>query len=344
MKKAASAGVFKAPRYFSIEQTTPMQKAASAPTTKAKPKFDTANIDVSTKSATYNRICEVGNNCEALFNKLASDESIAANNLTKSLAEFRYEMNRATEMQRKEAAELICACYGEFGHNLLERFNMMPGVRKVASTTSTKYKGTPRMPHNDLYDSVRQVRKANQLYKRASMLKQKAIADMMTPVRDIMDVCLLRKNADGSMAAGALMGSIASNIPKALDIEDISSSKAREKLRTPKLQNALRELEMKRVFYDIMADKYISGFPVPDVLNAFNESVASLPITEQGRIGAHGPLLRSWVTSRLSRGNVPSEADAERILRATEALDRLKYYEDSLHPTGKQDNKMMVGA
>jgi hypothetical protein len=220
----------------------------------------------------------------------------------------------------------------------------MPGVRKVASAEVIKYKGTPRLPHSDLFDAVKKVKHADSMYKRASMLKNKAIADIMTPLCDIMDGCLLRKNAAAEgMAAGAILGNVINNTADALDIDKVPSHKAREKLRTPKLQNAIRELEMKRVFYDMLSDNYISGFPVPDVLTAFNESVASLPVTEQGRIGAHGPLLRSWVTSRLSRGNVPSEADAERILRATEALDRLKYFEDSLHPTGKQDNKT-VGA
>ena len=345
MKKTASAGVFTAPRYFTVESEAPMQKTASDPVVQSKPKYDTSNIDVSTKTATYNRVCEVGTACEGLFNKLASDESVAGNKLMSALAAFRNEMLKASPAQRKEAASLICAHYGQFGDELLQRFNATPGVTKVASDKTITYKGTPRLPHNDLYDAARAVREANQLYKRASMLKCKAIADMMTPFRDIMDVCLLRKNAStASLAAGALMGNIMKAAPYALDIKDVDSAKARMKLRTPKLQNALRELEMKRVFYDMMADSYISGFPVPDVLNAFNESVASLPITEQGRIGAHGPLIRSWVTSRLSRGNVPSEADAERILRATEALDRLKYFEDSLNPTGKQDQKAVVGA
>lgn len=344
MKKTASAGVFTAPRYFTVESEAPMQKTASDPVVQSKPKYDTSNIDVSTKTATYNRVCEVGTACEGLFNKLASDESVAGNKLMSALAAFRNEMLKASPAQRKEAASLICAHYGQFGDELLQRFNATPGVTKVASDKTITYKGTPRLPHNDLYDATRAVREANQLYKRASMLKCKAIADMMTPFRDIMDVCLLRKNAATGVASGAVIGSLVASAPEALDVEKKPRQSLREELRSPKLQNALRELEMKRVFYDLMSDSYISGFPVPDVLKAFNESVASLPVPLQGRIGTQGPLIRSWVTSMLSRGNVPSEADAERILRATEALDRLKYYEDSLHPYGGMENKAVVGA
>lgn len=345
MKKTASAGVFVAPRYFKLEE--PMKKAASAETSTivAKPKFDTASIDVSTKNALYNRVCTLSTDCESLFNKLASDESIAESNFRKALNTFKHAMANATNGQRKEAASLICSCFGTFGRSLMERFNATAGINKVASVDVVQYKGTPRLPHNALFDAVRDVRDANALYKRASMLKEKAVRDMLAPIYDIACGHNLQKLANaGSIAAGALLNNLARNAGSALDMKDVSSSKAREKLRTPRLQNALRELEMKRVFYDIMADNYISGFPVPDVLNAFNDSVAALPVPEQGRVGIHGPLLRSWVTSRLSRGNVPSEADAERILRATEALDRLKYYEDSLHPAGGNDAKESVGA
>lgn len=336
VKKIASAGVFVAPRYFKIEQSTPIQKTASAPNTVKKAKFDTSTINVSTKTALYNRVCEIAPSCEGLFNKLASDESIAADKLSKALSEFKYAMNNASEMQRKEAASLLPAYYGVFGVNLLKRFNETPGVRKVASAEAPAFKGAVRLPNTDLFDAARKVRNANSLYKRASVLKTKAIDDMLGSFCKIIDTCLMEKKAAGggvaSFLAGTAWDNIIDNTPEALDAEGLSNADARQKLKSPELQHELRALELKRTFYDMMSDPYIAGFPVDNVLSAFNSAVSMLPVTEQGRIGAHMPLLRSWVTDSLSKGNVPSAADAEKVLRATEALEKLKVYEDDLHP------------
>ena len=89
-----------------------------------------------------------------------------------------------------------------------------------------------------------------------------------------------------------------------------------DKILNNNVRNMLRELEVRRNFYEVYADDYISTFPVDDVRTAYNVAIQKLPERMRRHPSSATQLVRGWVTKMLSRGNVTSAEDAEDVMNA----------------------------
>lgn len=327
LMKAASATPRFKPLFTREEQqdTAPMQKAASAPVQKQASVIEDNRPEWQLRAELDSELRKWGD----LLIKLASKEANAGTALSRALDRYQSVMTVQPAAFRKEAAAVISTAYGAFGDSLIARFNEARPMFKVASYKKLPHKGSIKVPRHEVYEHVALVKQANSQMLRATNIKERALQDVLGCLKSMnFDVLRKQAGAGGILASSMMLNTLGNQMPDAFGVRDGDNEKVRENLKSAQLRNNLRELETKRVFYDALEDDYISSFPLEDIVKAYNASLQSLPPTEQQRPGWNKQLLVSRMTERLGRGNIPSAADEEKILRAAEALSRQQRYTD----------------
>lgn len=324
LKSASAVSRFK-PVFKKEEQPAQIKKVAAAPVQKQASAPADTRPNWQLRAELDSELRRWGD----LLIKLASKEENAGTRLARAMDQYQSVMTVQPAAFRKEAAAMISAVHGVFGDELIQRFNTARPMFKVASYTRLPHKGSVKAPRHEVYEHAALVKQANDSVLHATAIKQQALRDVLGCLKS-MDMTTLRKDAaaGGLIAGSMLLNTIGNQMPEAFGVRDGDTDKLRESLNSEQLRNNLRELETKRTFYDMLEDSYIASFPLPDIVKAYNASLQSLPVTEQQRPGMNKQLLISRMTERLGRGNVPSAADEEKILRATEALSKQQRYTD----------------
>ena len=187
-----------------------------------------------------------------------------------------------------------------------------------------KYASAPKMPKGGVYDQLEDVAiKSFVRTNREKLLKTACAEFAQTAVKLAgaynLQKYTLRKKADG-IASRIVGTAIGTALPEVLGLHGGLSAKNYEDIMNPNVRNVLRELEMKRNFFEVYDDDYISTFPIEQVQTAYNSAIQKLPDKLKKHPSTATQLIRSWVTKQLSHGGVTSAEDAEDVMKAAESM------------------------
>lgn len=250
-----------------------------------------------------------------LFHKLASafaDARMAKANALDTLAR---EASHMSKEARAEVSSIGSAYYKEFFNEASELFKTDLPLRKFAST--------PQIPNTPVFDKLEDFAEKSYICDNYQELIKTAAADICNNVRRLAGAYrifrLMEKKAAGmnDMLTGALAGTV---LPEAFGLSAGSKKDIYNELRNPNVENVLRELEMKRNFYEVYADDYISSFPLEQVQDAYNAAIQKLPDKLKSHPSSATQLIRSWVTKTLSHGGVVSAEDAADVMEAADKM------------------------
>lgn len=187
-----------------------------------------------------------------------------------------------------------------------------------------KYASDPKMPEGGVYDQIQDVAHKAFIADCRTNLVKTACASFAESAEKLAGAYNLqrlgmRKQADGILdrATGNALGAA---LPEVLGLQDGDRAKNYDKLMNANVSNILRELEMKRNFFEVYDDDYISTFPLTQVQIAYNAAIQKLPDKLKKHPSSATQLIRSWVTKQLSHGGVTSAEDAEDVMKAAESM------------------------
>lgn len=309
VKKVANKSMRPTFTHIEPKATTTLKKAASAGVVDPAEFID---IDPSIRNMSLT-ICNTLNGAVYVINKIAtgidiarSEYCVAVDNLNRTIA----------GMPKQAAADLGSLATAKYGALL---HDVQWGCKELK-----KYASAPKMPEGGIYDRVSDVaQKSFVLDSRKELLKQ-ACADFAKAAVDLAGAYNLqrysmRKKADG-LSSRIIGTAIGSALPDVLGLKGGISASNYEELMNPNVRNVLRELELKRNFFEVYDDDYISTFPLEQVQAAYNMAIQKLPDKMKKHPSSATQLIRSWVTKQLSHGGVTSAEDAADVLQAAESL------------------------
>lgn len=305
LKKAAS---FK-PLFYSNEQpaeAVKMQKVAST--------FDpVAEIKLNINP----EILELGiigqlDRHEDTINKLAFGIEHAKYHTAQA---FENVSRMASHMSKQAKADTLAVCSAHYA-------SMM--TNELANLFATdlplrKFAAAPQLPDNDICSAINDYMGCKMVEGcREAMLKE-ASAITVDLLRKLAGAYTLQKKAS-VLSAGAAQLLRSPGFNKTLGLSDDGTAELLDQTITPNLRNVLSELELKRSFFDILNDDYISTFPIEQVQEAFNAAMQKLPPNARQTPSLHTAVLRGWVSKYLSHGGTASAEDTEDVLKASRYL------------------------
>lgn len=308
MKKLASLK----PRFYetpkAAEKPIEMKKTASA--------FNPADcIELDTRPGFENiTICNVLDHQEDVLTKLAFAIDQADLAEQKALDKLERKISHLSKEAKASIASIGAAHYGELFKDIAPMFGEV-SLKKFASA--------PKLPEEEIYKLMDDCVERAYIKDNYKGLLKAACADVCDNLRKLAGAYNLarlsmRKRASVvDMATGLVGGTV---LPEALGLKDENKAKAYSSIMNQNVGNLLRELEMKRNFYEIYNDDYISTFPIHQVQDAYNAAIQKLPEKLKRHPSSATQLIRSWVTKTLSHGGITSAADAADVLEAASKL------------------------
>lgn len=308
VKKTAGAKLKPSFRHIEPKAQTTLKKAASA--VEVNP-ADYIEIDPSVRNmglTIYNAL----NNAAATVRKIATGVDIARSRYCVALDNVSRVIAGMPKKASAEAHGIVDATYG----TLVKDINWQEHELK-------KYASTPKMPSGGVYDQIEDVAiKSFVCGNRESLLKV-ACADFARTAVKLAGAYNLQKYSMRKQAgvASTMLGTAMGNtLPGVLGLTSGEKDKLYSELMNQNVQNTLRELELKRNFFEVYDDDYISTFPIEQVQDAYNAAVQKLPEKLKKHPSSATQLIRSWVTKQLSHGGVTSAEDAEDVMKAAESM------------------------
>ena len=211
-----------------------------------------------------------------------------------------------------EAGSIATTKYGSLLHDL-----------QWGDQPLKKYASSPMMPEGGVYDQISDVAQKAFVHESRKNLLKVACAEFAQTANRLagaynLQKYSLRKQAGFvSTMAGTAVGNAA---PGIFGLTSGEKDKLYNELMNTNVQNTLRELELKRNFFEVYDDDYISTFPIEQVQDAYNAAVQKLPEKLKKHPSSATQLIRSWVTKQLSHGGVTSAEDAEDVFKAAESM------------------------
>lgn len=324
IQKSASAAFsfsYSKPTQLPIE---PLRKVASASTeTIKRGYFDADRSELLAQVPSYVR--SVSAECEDALLKAASAANVAEQKLVDALELFSATLVTLPADLRKEAAAQVCAGGSKIGRSVISCYNDVKELHKVASEDCfTRYKGSARITDPDVARAFDMVKEANSDLRDARAY-QEIVTDQVA--KETAGLLTLIKEAAGmeSMVGAATIARSAGDIPSFLGMEEEAPEKIRRKVYTSKVINRQLQHSAERMFINLIMDKNIAKYPMPEIVRAYNLSLAKLPVNMRlTPVTAHAALIKSDVISNLAEGSVPSKADTDKIVNILGAYNRLR--------------------
>ena len=309
VKKTAGAKLKPSFRHIESKAQTTLKKAASAV---AGNPADYIEIDPSVRNMSltiYNAL----NNAATTVQKIATGVDIARSRYCTALDNA----NRVIAGMPKEAAEevhgIIDANYGTLTKDIEWQDH---GLKKYASA--------PKMPGGGVYDQIEDVAIKSFVCGNRENLLKTACADFARTAVKLTGAYNLQKYAMQKKADGILERASGNALGEAfvstIGVRGGDRYKLYDEVMNANLKNILRELEVKRNFFEVYNDDYISTFPISQVQAAYNMAIQKLPEKLKKHPSSATQLIRSWVTKQLSHGGVTSAEDAEDVMKAAESM------------------------
>lgn len=297
------------PRFYkeaSAKKEAPMQKTASA-----ESPFNPADcIELSDNPAMLEvDIVNTLDHQRDLIHKLAFRVDDAQTDMIMGVEPISRELGHLSKKASQEVGEIAKSYYGTFFDAIADLFPVNDGLPKYASA--------PRVPNTPVFEKIANYMKKTVIYNNRKNLLKVAGEDIAGCLKKLAGAYRLYKIQKRAGIADTALGvSLAPALRESLGLEGGDKAKVYNKLLNKNVQNALRELETRRNFYEVYADDYISTFPIDDVRTAYNVAIQKLPQRMRKHPSSATQLVRSWVTKMLSRGNVTSAEDADDVLTA----------------------------
>ena len=308
--KAAVAPYFK-PRFYK-QANSPMSKTASAKKVAAAPEpcnpADYIELSSNPLMLEIDAV-NVLDHQRDLIQKLAFGVEDAKTALCTALDPIERELGHLSKTASREVAEMAASYYGAYFDGIKDMFPPVGNLRKYASA--------PKLPDTPIFQKIANyMEKAVILELRKDLFKT-ASADIVDCLKKLAGAYNLRKLKLRKEAGGITTTAVlAPAVIDAFKLADGDKAAVYDKILNNNVRNMLRELEVRRNFYEVYADDYISTFPVDDVRTAYNVAIQKLPERMRRHPSSATQLVRGWVTKMLSRGNVTSAEDAEDVMNA----------------------------
>lgn len=309
MKKYASFS----PRFTeNTPVTTGLPKAASASEMRNPAEY--LELDMR-KPMIPITISNVLNHQGELINKLAFAVDRAKLEKARALEDLTREASHMDKIAKHEVSSIGSAYYKDLFAEAADIFKTDMPLRKFAAA--------PQCPDTPAFNKLETFVEKSYIVDNYQQLLKTAAADMCGNLRKLANAyrlyTLIEKRAGGlnDLVTGAVAGSV---LPEAFGLKHETKADIYDSLRTPSVDNVLRELEMKRNFYEVYADDYISSFPLEQVQDAYNAAIQKLPDKLKAHPSSATQLIRSWVTKTLSHGGVVSAEDAADVMEAADKL------------------------
>lgn len=342
LRKAASAVGLAPVRFESCASKSGMAKAASASSTKPHKENITSAPTVLTDAQVKKVIHANLNGFEGCILKYASTGNRLAREFETAKSTFVRKMASESSDSRKKAAEILYAHFGDTGSALVDAFNNAEPLKKIASYSKTKYKGSVSLPVSDLYKTASALVEANENLKEHTD-KTMLLLDMtLDYVRDVSKARKLSKEAAAITPVSLLGTQIGTEMlkgtPELLDLDDPDEAKLRKAIYTTEFKNRLKEHSLRRAFMDMLLDPSIQKYPLDKILNAYNMSLKEVPLNlrelpDTANLG----LLKSRTLALLGRGGVPSAGDADTIMNIQKSFGRIDPETLITKTTGNED-------
>ena len=221
-------------------------------------------------------------------------------------------------LSKKAAGEAVSICSAHYGKLFDDIRGLFPKDLPLV-----KFASDPMLPDTPIFQKIANCMEKQYVYENTKKLLKEAAADLTRTLRKLAGEYNLARYAikkEAGVTTTMMGAALAPSLREALKLDAGEKSKLYEKVLNQNVQNTLRELELKRNFYEVYADDYISTFPVSDVQVAYNNAVQKLPESLRKHPSSATQLVRSWVIKMLSRGSVTSAEDAEDVLQAADKL------------------------
>lgn len=322
-KSASAAFSFSAATPVPLEDLT-MRKSASASSCEPAPGyFSVDRSELISQAPGYVRT--VSAECEAALLKAASDANMAEQKLVDALELFAVSLSTLPADIRKEAAAQVCASGSELGRQVVACFNDVKPIQKVASGECFhRYKGSARITDPHVARAFEQVKKANSDLRDARAVQEVVTAQIADEVKGLFELVKEAAGIEGMVGAAAIAGAT-KDVPTFLGLTEEAPDKIRRSVYTNKVVNRQLQHSAERMFINLIMDKNIAKYPMPDVVRAYNLALAKLPVNMRlTPVTAHAALIKSDVISNLAEGGVPSKADTDKIVNILGAYNRLR--------------------
>jgi len=224
-------------------------------------------------------------------------------------------LRRLSKEARADVASIAVPFYGSYISGIRDELCADVELRKFASV--------PRVPETEEYEVLEKVAECQMILDSRKQLLQNAVLEVSDGFRKLAGAYALDKYAMRKQAgavSGILGAAIGQSMMSGLRLQALEDSKIYEDLENSNVKNVLRELEIKRNFYEVYNDDYISTFPIEQVQQAYNTAIQKLPEKLRRHPSSATQLIRSWVTKQLSHGGVTSAEDAEDVMRAAQSM------------------------
>lgn len=260
---------------------------------------------------------------EDLLNKLAFAYDLAEEAVVHAKDALARQLTHTDHVEKTAAAGIGSAYYGALFNDIAPLFGKVE---------LKKYASAPLLPEGKLYQLMNDCVERAYVRDNYKTLIKTACADLCNNLRKLagaynLSTLRMRKEATvGAAMSGMLGGAV---FPEALGLKDENKQKLYGSILNQNVANILRELEMKRNFYEIYNDDYISTFPIHQVQDAYNAAIQKLPEKLKAHPSSATQLVRSWVTKQLSHGGVTSAEDASDVLEAASKLRFERGIEDN---------------
>lgn len=324
LQKSASAAFnfsVNVPQTYSEQ---PLRKVASAAADKRSTNY--FSVDRSEQIGQYaSYIRQVSSECEDTLLKAASSANAAERELIDAVELFAATLATLPSDLRKTAAAQICAGGSVLGRQLMECFNDVKPLQKVASKDFIgRYRGTAHISDQEVAKAFELVKEANNNLRAARAVQEVVTAQVADEVSGMF--ALVKEAAGiGEIATAATISGAAKDAPSFLGFEEETPAKMHRKIYTNKVINRQLQHSAERMFINLITDKHIAKYPLPDIVKAYNLALAKLPVnTRLTPVTAHAALIKSDVISNLAEGNIPSKADADKIVNIMSAYNRLR--------------------
>ena len=341
LKKAASACGIRTVS-FSKDPEKPMAKAASAHNALRKEAAKQPQKPIG-EFQLKGLVREALDGYASTIRKFASAGNVCARTFEYAKKEFIRKMASVHSEERKKAAELLCAYYGDAGKSLVVAYNEAEPLNKVASYSTKKYKGSVSLPNTELYKAASACIHASDELIKSENRSMLMLDTALSFIKGVLPDNGLSKQAAGvvtpvSAAAAALGVGSVKEIPELMGLDDPSEDKIRAKIYDTEVLNLLKEHSVRRAFMDMLLDQSIQKYPLDKVLAAYNASLKETPISMRGVPDtANLGLLKSRTLALLGRGGVPSAGDADTIMNIQKVYGRIDPATFVTKPTGDDD-------
>ena len=322
LQKSASAAFSFAVSKPEPAESLDMRKVASADVPAKADYFSVDRSELLEQTPGYVR--QITADCEAELLKVASDCKAAEQRFIDALEMFTVTMVTLPTDIRKEAAAQICAGGSKLGRQVVECFNDIKPLQKVATACFDHYRGSAKITNQEVANAFEQVKRANDELRDARAIQETVTAQIAEETKGLFELVKVAAGIEGMVGAAAIANS-GKSVPSILGLEEETPEKIRRSIYTNKVINRQIQHSAERMFINLIQDKNIAKYPLPEVVKAYNLTLAKLPVNMRlTPVTAHAALIKSDVISNLAEGNVPSKSDTDKIVNILGAYNRLR--------------------